>query len=90
MITAWQDDRRMTDSDHGITAADTADEWAGHAVKTDVRPMLVGWRWEVYQVDGPDEWEVDGGWEHTKAEAEAAGEKAKAEFIRTLLTEGAK
>lgn len=90
IFRAWDESSRFTDVDAGITAADVLDDWAEHAIKTEVTAVLVGWRWSVYTVDPPDEdgeqdeWEVDAGWERTREQAEAAGEKAKADYLLSL------
>lgn len=94
MITSWGDERRLTDADHGITAADTIDDWAEHAVKVDVRPAVYGgWFWEVYTVeqdaDGEaEEWEVEKGFADTEQAARDAGNAARETYIRGLIRKG--
>lgn len=93
MITAWDDDRRMTDADHGITAADVA----GENLTVTVWPKedRAGYYWEVWE-DKPVAWDyfldrpawdgecVAGGTAATREQAEAAGETAKADYLRGL------
>jgi hypothetical protein len=86
---------RMTDTDHGITAADTIHDWAEHALRLDIGPELdeFGWErwgWEVIEERrlAPEQTDyevVAEGVAGTEEQAEADAEAAKQSYMTSLI-----
>ena len=86
IFRAWDEPCRFTDVDAGITAADVAGENLSVTVWPERDAAGCRWNWELWE-EGPtedDSFALDGGICDTEAEAEAAGEKAKDEYRRSL------